>query len=64
MQKVVYIGLIIPNYCINIMKKTYLVPATRFARVQYEANFMTSPVGLGGSTGEDLDNPDDINPWS
>ena len=46
------------------MKKTYLFPDTRIARVQYEVNFMTSPVDLGGSTGEDLDNPDDINPWS
>lgn len=47
------------------MKKLYLSPVIRKAGVQYEVNFMVSNVGIGGSTGEDLDDSGDvINPWS
>jgi hypothetical protein len=47
------------------MKKQYLTPDVRVAYVGFEVNFLTSDIGFGGSTGEDLDDPDDpFNPWS
>ena len=47
------------------MKKQYLTPDVRVAYVGFEANFMTSPVGLGGVGGEDLDDSGDpFDPWS
>ena len=47
------------------MKKQYLTPDVRVAYVGFEVNFLTSNIGIGGSTGEDLDDPDDpFNPWS
>lgn len=47
------------------MKKQYLIPNTRVAYVGFEVNFLTSPFGFDGSTGEDLDGPDDpFDPWS
>ena len=48
-----------------VMKKLYLSPVVREAGIKYEVNFMTSPVGIGGSTGEDLDPSGDVvDPWS
>ena len=47
------------------MKKEYLTPEMRIAYVGFEVNFLASEIGFGGSTGEDLDDPDDpFNPWS
>ena len=47
------------------MKKQYLTPDTRVAYVGFEVSFLASNFGFGGSTGEDLDDPDDpFNPWS
>lgn len=47
------------------MKKTYLVPQMRVAHVGFEVNFLASPIGFDGSTGEDLDDPGEpFNPWS
>ncbi len=47
------------------MKKHYLSPAVREAGIKYDVNILTSNIGIGGSTGEDLDNSGDvIDPWS
>ena len=47
------------------MKKQYFEPEVRISYVGFEVNFLTSTVGFDGSTGEDLDDPDDpFNPWS
>ena len=46
------------------MKKQYLTPDTRVAYVGFEVNFLTSTISTGGSTGEDLDDPIDFDPWS
>ena len=47
------------------MKKLYLSPVVREADTKYEASFLTSNVGIGGSTGEDLDPSGDVvDPWS
>ena len=47
-----------------MMKKEYLIPDVRIAYVGFEVNFLTSPITTGGSTGEDLDDPIDNDPWS
>jgi len=54
------------NYRINIekMKKKYLTPDVRVAYVGFEVNFLVSDITTGGSTGEDLDDPDYNDPWS
>ena len=46
------------------MKKEYLAPDMRISYVGFEVNFLTSPINTGGSTGEDLDDPDPFDPWS
>lgn len=43
------------------MKKTYLKPELRDRDLWLEKNFLIS---AGGSTGENLDDPEDFNPWS
>lgn len=45
------------------MKKNYLTPDMRFAQVFFEKQFLAS-ASIGGSTGEDLDAPEDFNPWN
>ena len=52
--------------CINnvMMKKQYLTPDVRVAYVGFEVNFLVSDISTGGSTGEDLDDPDFNDPWS
>ena len=46
------------------MKKEYLAPDMRISYVGFEVNFLTSPITTGGSTGEDLDDPNPFDPWS
>ncbi len=46
------------------MKKLYLSPVVREAGIKYEVNFLTSNIGIGGSTGEDLETGDTVDPWS
>jgi hypothetical protein len=46
------------------MKKEYLAHDMRISYVGFEVNFLTSPINTGGSTGEDLDDPDPFDPWS
>ena len=46
------------------MKKEYLTPDVRIAYVGFEVNFLTSGISTGGSTGEDLDDPNPFDPWS
>ena len=46
------------------MKKKYLEPEVRVAQVGFEVNFLTSNFNTGGSTGEDLDDPNPFDPWS
>jgi len=47
------------------MKKCYLSPNLRIKDLQMEFSFLDSTVGIGGSTGEDLDDSGVvINPWS
>lgn len=46
------------------MKKEYLAPDMRISYVGFEVNFLTSTIHSGGSTGEDLDDPDPFDPWS
>ena len=47
------------------MKKEYLEPEVRIAQISFEVNFLDSSIVIGGSTGEDLGNPDDpFDPWS
>lgn len=47
------------------MKKLYLSPVVRKAGINYEVNFLTSTIGFGGATGEDLDlSGDTVDPWS
>ena len=47
------------------MKKKYLAPNVRTAYVGYEMDFLISYIQFDGSTGEDLDDPNDpFNPWS
>lgn len=46
------------------MKKQYLTPDTRVAYVGFEVNFLASTISTGGSSGEDLDDPIDFDPWS
>lgn len=46
------------------MKKEYLEPVVRIAYVGFEVNFLTSTITTGGSTGEDLDDPNPFDPWS
>ena len=43
------------------MKKTYLFPEVKIKRLYWEQNFLVS---LGVSTGEDLDDPVDFDPWN
>lgn len=43
------------------MKKTYLFPEAKVKDLYFELNFLVS---LGGTSGEDLDDPTDIDPWS
>lgn len=43
------------------MKKTYLKPELRERDLWLENNFL---VTVGGSTGEDLDDPTTFDPWS
>ena len=47
------------------MKKIYLTPYMRFAQVLFEEQFLASGSGAAGgtATGEDLDTPEDFNPW-
>ena len=47
-----------------MMKKQYLTPDVRVACVGFEVNFLVSDISTGGSTGEDLDDPDYNDPWS
>ena len=47
-----------------MMKKQYLTPDTRVAYVGFEVNFLISEISTGGSTGEDLDDPNPFDPWS
>jgi len=47
-----------------MMKKEYLIPDVRIAYVGFEVNFLTSGTSTGSSSGEDLDDPIDFNPWS
>lgn len=46
------------------MKKVYLTPGAEYLDTLFEANFLTSTVGIGGSTGEDLGDGGSVNPWS
>ena len=47
------------------MKKCYLSPDLRIKDLQMEFSFLDSTVGIGGSTGEDLDTSGAVlNPWS
>ncbi len=46
------------------MKKVYLSPAVRHADIHVEANFLVSAITIGGSTGEDLNDPIEDDPWS
>ena len=47
------------------MKKCYLSPNLRIKDLQMEFSFLDSTVGIGGSTGEDLDTSGAVfNPWS
>ena len=48
----------------HMMKKQYMTPDTRVAYVGFEVNFLISTISTGGSTGEDLDDPDPFDPWS
>lgn len=43
------------------MKKTYLFPEAKVKDLYLELNFLVS---LGDSTGEDLDDPTDFDPWN
>lgn len=45
------------------MKKIYLTPNVRFAQLFFEEQFLASSTG-GIATGEDLDDPEDFNPWN
>ena len=45
------------------MKKKYLTPDVRFAPVYYEESFLASRK-TGRSAGEDLDDPDEFDPWN
>lgn len=45
------------------MKKLYFHPEAKVKDLFLERNFMQSAT-LGGSTGEDLDTPEDFNPWN
>ena len=45
------------------MKKVYLSPDVRDLDIRFEINFMISTT-YSGSTGEDLDDPFDTDPWS
>jgi len=47
-----------------MMKKEYLIPDVRIAYVGFEVNFLTSATSTGSSSGEDLDDPIDNDPWS
>ena len=47
-----------------MMKKQYLTPDMRVAYVGFEVNFLASDIFTGGSTGEDLDDPNPFDPWS
>ncbi|MBO7544673.1 MAG: hypothetical protein J6T02_03755 [Bacteroidales bacterium] len=48
------------------MKKRYLTPPeVRIGVVlQFESNFLNSNVNIGGSSGEDLDDPEPFDPFS
>lgn len=46
------------------MKKVYLTPGAEYLDTLFEANFLTSSVGIGGSTGEDLGDGGTVDPWS
>ena len=52
------------NQTMYMMKKQYLTPDTRVAYVGFEVTFLISTISTGGSTGEDLDDPDPFDPWS
>ena len=45
------------------MKKQYLTPDVRFAPVCFEESFLASR-RPGYMTGEDLDDPEQFDPWS
>ena len=47
-----------------IMKKKYLMPDLREAYVGFDENFLVSNWSTGGVTGEDLDDPNTLDPWS
>ena len=46
------------------MKKEYLIPVVRIAYVGFEENFLGSTISTGGSSGEDLDDPINYDPWA
>ena len=46
------------------MKKVYFTPGAEYLDTLFEANFLTSSVGIGGSTGEDLGDGGTVDPWS
>ena len=46
------------------MKKVYLSPDVRYVDVHADANFLVSAVVIGGTTGENLNDPVQEDPWS
>lgn len=46
------------------MKKVYLSPDVRKKDILVDVNFLTSIITIGGSTGEDLNDPIEEDPWS
>jgi hypothetical protein len=46
------------------MKKVYLSPDVRKADILVDASFLLSTITIGGTTGEDLDDPIEDDPWS
>lgn len=46
------------------MKKVYLSPLVRKTDIHVEEDFLLSTIGIGGVTGEDLQDPIEEDPWN
>lgn len=46
------------------MRKLYLTPKLRVKDLWFDVNFLNSIVDIGASSGENLYDPEEFDPWS